>query len=214
MNKFRCYQCDAKEVAEYDEDNVYPNYDKERNAYCDRCWQEYFQFYCPICEEHQDKEPECPDNTFFYLHLPHDGLKPGYYRVKDFPVWTSDIFSVTIQTYNVEQASDNICYKHDGPLEDTDYICRSCFEQKGWSTIRAKAHVLWAINSRKVRNPNKFLWTVFVSPEYFRLFSKRNRRYWTWRKGLLIIMPRIGLSGQEILISRKEKALHGLSHSL
>jgi hypothetical protein len=212
MKKFECYNCGAEKVAEY-EDNVSPNYDNKGNAYCDHCWHEHFQLYCPVCECYQDKEPECPENTFFYLHIPHDNLEPGYYRVKGFPVWISDMFSVTIQTYNVELASGNICYKHDGPLDETDYICRSCFEELGWTTNRAKKHILWMINKKKVKNPNKYLWTVFVSPEYFKLFSKRNRKHWTWRKGLLIIMPRMGLSGQEILISRKEKIADGLPHS-
>lgn len=150
--------------------------EKDNEIYCDNCHEEQFQFHCPVCEEYHDKTGT-PEKTFFYLHEQHGNLKPGYYRVKEFPVFISDMFSAWICESAVELVSENICYKHEGKLQATEFICEDCFNDKGLSQWRVENHIRHAMREaykpRKYKDYKKVV--VSVSPEYFEIMGGKIR---------------------------------------
>lgn len=191
---FECYQC-GKEIPCNEEEGT--PYHEDGHEYCERCYTEQFQFDCPICEDYCSKEECLPENTFFYCNHPDAGVPPGFYKVNEFPVFISDMFTATIQEDNVELVSSTIVYKHDGPLELCDYICRDCFNEAGISEWRAREHIRHAINN-EVENPSAYRWTVYVSPTYFKFEGKNPH----WSSAGVTLIEDSQLSVQQLRIEK------------
>jgi hypothetical protein len=83
-----------------------------------------------LCEEYFSNKTPKPKKYFFVL-MPADvketGMKSGIYRGKNYPIWTSDIITVTINEYNVELVKplDKIILHQS---EHTNQICPTCFK--------------------------------------------------------------------------------------
>ncbi len=169
--KLQC--CNCLRHIEYD-------YYQERDSeiYCDDCYSDKFQFFCPICEEHHD-ETNDPQQTYFYLHEQQYSLKPGYYRVKNFPAYRSDGFSVDIYEENVSLESRNICYKKDGSHSKatfSEFICCTCFNEKGLSEYLIQNHIRsrWCKGLTKKQTQLISKITVYMSPAYYNVLNGKS----------------------------------------
>lgn len=196
MKYFTCTICgDRHDIKEHGEPRIV-----NRKKICDRCYEEEFQFCCPICEDYHDKQK--PQHTFFYLHQAHGNLTPGYYSVLNFPVFSSDGFSVDIQESHVKKQSDNLCYKQGELMERTEFICENCFNKKG---IGDNYQILQHIRKEFTNNgisTQKFhanTWIIQVSKEYFDGLETKRKIAWRWFKNV-VIKRSVELSAQSIKI--------------
>lgn len=146
--------------------------EKDNDIYCDNCYHEQFEFTCPICEEYCE-EGKKPEECFIYLHKEQDGYQPGFYKVKEFPVTISDMFSGWICEGALELASPTKVYKHDKDEEPSGYICKECFNKKGLDEWHIKCHIRQAFQKafkpRKFKNWKRII--VNVSETYYEVLK-------------------------------------------
>ena len=125
MEKIECDYCGAVLEGEEAEDPRMV----DNLPVCDDCYKEHFQFFCPMCQEHQDIEGD-QNHMFIPEEMAEEqGMEAGIYRIKECPWFISDMFSMTVIKENVERIAD----LRDDLLEcgQGDYICNNCIERKG-----------------------------------------------------------------------------------
>lgn len=117
---------------------------------CDDCYRRNFMIQCPLCEEDFPNKTPNPDKYYFVI-MPADvkqtGMKSGIYRGKKYPIWTSDMFSVTIDEFNVELVKP--LNKHILHQDDhTNQICPDCFKRytnEDWLKVKKKILLIDAL---------------------------------------------------------------------
>src|SRR5690242_17538849 len=98
---FKCSYC--SEVFDTESDGKYHE-PQTRRVMCWDCYRRNYMIDCQLCEDpfRNNSKP----GKFYFVLMPADvketGLKSGIYRANHFPVWTSDMFTATIEKQNVE----------------------------------------------------------------------------------------------------------------
>lgn len=125
-------------------------YKDGRKPMCEDCYSRNFLIQCPLCEENFQKKTPKPENYYFVI-MPSDvkatGMKSGIYRGKSYPIWTSDMFSVTIDEHNVELVKPlNKLILHQ--QQHTNQICPDCFKRytnDNWLELQKKIILIDAL---------------------------------------------------------------------
>jgi len=113
----QCNKC--KEIFDSYSEGIYA---KDGSA-CECCRSEYN--YCPLCDEYF-KKSETPETTYFVLSLDDakdQDMQPGLYKAKNFPIYSSNMFSQWIYKDAVEVEKETNEY------EETGFICQECFNK-------------------------------------------------------------------------------------
>jgi hypothetical protein len=143
---FKCTYCDGVFNEELESKEREPG---TRKAMCWDCYKRNYMIQCELCEEHfrNNSKP----GKFYFVVMPNDvretGMKSGIYRAHRFPVWSSDMFSCTINKENVDLITplDKFVLQGDG---HTNEICPECFKKytnENWLKNKKKAILLDAV---------------------------------------------------------------------
>lgn len=160
-NHFKCTYC--HEI--FNEDDEPKEHEPgTRSTMCWDCYKRNFMIDCQLCEEYfrNNSKP----GKFYFVLMPTDvndtGMKSGIYKANRFPVWSSDMFTATINQENVELITelDKTILGSEG---HTNEICPDCFKQytnENWLTLKRKSILLKEIKEN-------------ISVEVGRLVKKR-----------------------------------------
>jgi len=114
----QCYFCSD----ETDTDMMYRVPGSEEKA-CPDCYQEHFEFYCPLCEESVERLEEKPENTFMYINKNGTGLESGFYKAVQFPVFIADCIGIYIE---IQQENIELLRPYHDDNIDTIFCCEEC----------------------------------------------------------------------------------------
>ena len=126
-----CTKCGS--TLEPDEEKT-PRIDKNGDVLCDRCFNELYQYLCPICEEDfYENYNQKISPKYFIITNEAKGVtvaKPGLYEIISLPFYADGM----IETHLFSNAIKRLC---DTPkdLDEDDlfyplyFICESCTEK-------------------------------------------------------------------------------------
>ena len=94
-----------------DEETANPEKDEDGDVMCDQCYDENFRDYCDRCGEKVEKtglgsEPGHLIAVWVETQGNPEDLKPGYYRVKEWPFYADGMIEGYMISHNLERVAD------------------------------------------------------------------------------------------------------------
>ncbi len=128
-----CTYCEEKLD---DEETENPYKDDSGDIICDDCYREHYEGYCDLCGEIvEQKELEANPGELIAVWREAPGLcckvEPGYYRVKQWPIYANGMIEGYLYSDSIEKISD-LFGRGIKKASESDYWCgKLCEECRG-----------------------------------------------------------------------------------
>lgn len=108
MEDTKCYRCEEQLT---DEEIAFPLEDASENNVCEECWHEEYEDYCFRCHDlcmktELEANPGELIAVWHDIHGAYNTCKPGYYRVRRWPIYRDGMIEGHLIVEHLQYVSD------------------------------------------------------------------------------------------------------------